>query len=362
MRIAQVAPIWNKIPPPLYGGTERVVHALTEGLVKRGHDVTLFASGDSETSARLVSTVPKSLYSMGVEWDNELYPMLHITNVYDQADKFDIIHMHLTLASDFLSFPLSVRETTPSVFTLHFRIKSEDEEIQSAYRRVFLKYKDLNFVSISNSQRTIPINFVSTVYNGIPIEDYTFSDVSKENYIAWIGRISAQKGTKEAITVAKRLGLPIRLTGKVDTQDKKLKAYFEKEVEPLIDNKNVKFSREMILEKKAEFYRNAKVFLFPLAWSEPFGLVMTEAMSCGTPVVAYSLGSVAEVVKDGVTGFVVPVEAGIEGLCRAVKRIYAMAPSEYSAMRHACRRQVEEQFSVEKMIDGYEEVYKKILS
>lgn len=372
MKIAQISPIWEKIPPKLYGGTGRIVYLTTEGLVKRGHKVTLFASADSQTSAELIPTAPRGLYDMGVPWTNISFPTFHIATAFDQAEKFDLIHMHLNLASDFLSLPLTERTKTPTIFTFHFRFKNKAEDKLKGTRRLLLKYRHLNFISISNSQRTLPLNFISTVYNAIQIEKFPFKEEPADDYLLWVGRVAEEKGAAEAIEVAKRCNKRLILAGKVDAQDKTLQKYYQEKVKPHIDNKKIKFIGELPRPKLAALYQNAQALIFPLNWDEPFGLVMPEAMACGTPVIAYNRGSVPELVIDGKTGFVVKSlerkaksqawdpklktvinKTDIEGMVEAVKRIGEIKRAD-------CRRHVEERFSAEKMVEGYEKAYRKI--
>lgn len=357
MRIAQLAPPWLSVPPDAYGGTEIVIHSLTEGLVKKGHDVTLFASGDSKTSAKLSFVYEKALGNSGYNKKEPLHPLLHYIECFDRAGEFDIIHNHAQYYAMFLAHLVK----TPVVHTVHGSYSPEytpEEKIHTLKR-----FKNHNFVSISNSQRNdLPdLNYRATVYNGIDTSGFTFSD-KQGDYILWIGRITSKKGPVEAIKVARELDIKLKIVGAIDPIEQE---YFEKEVKPLIDGDLVRFDGEVKGGNKIEYYRNALLTIYPIHWNEPFGLVMAESMSCGTPVIAYNQGSVPEIIKDGKTGFIVDSQApgrgdfiikktGVEGLVEAVKRIGEIK-------RQECRDHIVNNFTLDRMVDGYEAVYKQVL-
>lgn len=341
MRIAQVAPLYESVPPKLYGGTERVVSYLTEELVRQGHDVTLFASGDSITQAKLVPVCERSLRLNPDCIDQMAHHILMLEQVYRQAEKFDIIHFHV----DYLHFPLSRRCPVPHVTTLHGRLDIPD--LQPLYR----EFSDMPVVSISNSQREpLPwANWQATVYHGVPETLYTFRE-KPGNYLAFLGRISPEKRVDRAIEVAKRLGLPIRIAAKVDKQDKE---YFHEKIEPLFDHPLVEYIGEVgDGPEKDEFLGNAMALLFPINWPEPFGLVMIEAMACGTPVIAYNRGSVPEVLQHGVTGFIVN---NLEDTVKAVERIDSID-------RAMCRQVFEKRFSARRMARDYVSLFERMVA
>lgn len=358
MKIAQLAPPWLPVPPKGYGGTEVIVYSLTEELVKRGHDVTLFASGDSQTSAKLFSVFKQALGNSGTIKGDALHPLLHYIECFERAHEFDIIHTHAQYYAMFLSHLVK----TPVVHTIHGSYNKEyttEEKIHTLKR-----FKNHNFISISNNQRKdlAELNYVATVYNGIDMAEFPFVP-NKGKYLLWFGRITDKKGPVDAIEAAYRLSMPLRIFGAIDDTEKE---YFETTVKPLIDNKLVTYQGEIESSKKAAVYEGAYCTLYPIHWEEPFGLVMAESMACGTPVIAYNRGSVSELVEDGVTGFVVNEsaantaqewkikESGIAGLIAGVKRIGEIS-------REACRKRIEDKFTVEKMVDGYERVYQQLI-
>ena len=359
MKIAQLAPPWLSVPPRAYGGTEIVVHLLTEGLVKRGHEVTLFASGDSKTSARLSYVFETALGNSGDTKREALHPLLHYIECFDRAGEFDVIHNHAQYYAMFLAHLVK----TPVLHTIHGSYSPEytpEEKIHTLQR-----FKDHNFISISNSQRNdLPgLNYVATVYNGVNTSEFSFSS-EKGKYLLWMGRITSKKGPVDAIHAARRLNMELKIVAAIDPSEEE---YFMKEVKPLIDGKLVTFVGEVGQTEKIYYYKNALATLFPIVWEEPFGLVMAESMSCGTPVVAYNHGSVPEIVKDGLTGFIVNSkndgkegkflikESGVDGLVEGVRRVMTQVN------RGDCRKHVENNFAMEQMINGYETVYKKIL-
>jgi len=302
MHIAQVAPLTEAIPPKLYGGTERVVSWLTEELIALGHDVTLFASGDSLTSARLEAVWPRALRLDGAVRDANALHMLLLEKVYQRAGEFDFLHCHL----DYYPFSLFSRQSTPFATTLHGRL--DLPELQP----IFDEFSTLPVVSISNAQRR-PLSqahWVRTVYHGLP-ERLLMPKPIKPSYFAFLGRIAPEKGVDRAIRIAEHCGMPLKIAAKVDRVDRE---YFDEQIEPMIKAAgNVEYIGEINDNEKSTFLSGATVLLVPIDWPEPFGLVMIEAMACGTPVIAFNRGSAAEVVDDGLTGFVVEDEAGAIG-------------------------------------------------
>lgn len=371
MKIAQIAPIWYRVPPRKYGGTEQVVNVLTEGLVKKGHEVTLFASGDSITKAKLVSVVGEGLLDQGLTFNSFFNPLYQTLNVLEKKEEFDILHFHFTTSLDYVNMAL-VKDLKNIVFTFHipmpFLAGREDRK-----RLLIEKFNKIPLVSISNNQRgNFNLNFIETVYNGIEVDKYPFSKTG-EDYILWLSIIARNKGTYEVAKVGSMLpNRKFKLVGKTSTSEEDI-TYFNEKVKPLINNQNITLYGEADFSVKMEYFKNAKVFLFPMQWEEPFGLVLIEAMVCGTPVVAYARGSAPEVIKDGETGFLVnPSEAdirgdwiikktGLAGLCEAIEKIYKMSQSKYQTMRVKCRKRVEDNFTFEKMVKGYEGVYRKIV-
>lgn len=340
MRIAQVAPLYESVPPKLYGGTERVVSNLTEGLVAAGHQVTLFASGDSETSARLVPGCPKSLRLNRHDCIDQLaHHFAMLEEVLDRAAQFDIIHFHC----DYLHFPFSRMAGLTQVSTLHGRLDSPD--LVPLYRR----YKKMPLISISKNQRKpLPwVNWVGNVYHGLPHELLPLGNGSG-NYLAFLGRISPEKRVDRAIEIAKRVGMPLKVAAKVDGSDRR---YYEREIKPLLSGPNIEFVGEITEQQKGEFLGNAYAYLFPIDWPEPFGLTMIEAMACGTPTIAFKCGSVPEVITDGLSGFLVD---SVDDAVTAVERAG-------TCDRAACRREFETRFSVTRMTQDYVKVYESIV-
>ena len=339
MRIAQVAPLYESVPPKYYGGTERVTSYLTEELVRQGHEVTLFASGDSVTTARLVPCTPRSLRLDTECIDRLAHHFVMLEQVFREAGQFDIIHFHI----DYFHFAWTRREGRPSVTTLHGRLDYPD--LVPLHR----EYLPMPVVSISDSQREpLPwLNWQATVYHGLPKDLYQFHPEDGK-YLAFIGRISPEKRVDRAIEIAKRLGMKLKIAAKIDAVDRE---YFEKEVEPLFNNSFVEYLGEIGEQEKDEFFGNAYAVLFPINWREPFGLVMIEAMACGTPVIAFRMGSVSEVMKDGVTGFIVE---DVDGAVKAVEKIPTVS-------RQGCRRYFEEHFTATRMALDYLAIYRKLI-
>lgn len=339
MKIAQVAPLLEAVPPQLYGGTERVIHYLTEELVRQQHDVTLFASGDSVTSARLVATSGKALRLDPACIDPLAHSILQLEKVMKAANEFDIIHFH----TDFLHFPVTSRFDIPCVTTLHGRLDIPD--LQPLYN----EFPKQRVISISRSQRApLPqANWIGTVYHGLPADLHPMQQ-SDGDYLAFIGRISPEKGVERAIEIAIDCDCPLKIAAKIDKVDLH---YFEKHIAHLFDHPLVEFVGEITEQEKTSFLGKARALLFPINWSEPFGLVMIESISCGTPVIAFNNGSVPEVIDHGVTGFIV------ESVPEAVKAV-AKLPQ---LSRPAIRRVFEERFAASRMAADYLRLYKQVL-
>jgi|SRR5438105_1912188 glycosyltransferase involved in cell wall biosynthesis len=339
MRIAQVAPLFESVPPKLYGGTERVVSYLTEELVRRGHEVTLFASGDSVTGAQLVPMCPESLRLDPNCKDQLAHHILMLEHVFAEKENFDIIHFHI----DYLHFPLSRYHGIVNVTTLHGRLDMPD--LLPLYR----VFSDMAVISISDSQREpLPfINWQGTVYHGLPENQFRFHKKGGD-YLAFLGRVSPEKGLDQAIEIAKRAGMKLKVAAKVDKADAE---YFETVIRPTMDNPLIEFVGEIGYPDKCEFLGNAAALIFPINWPEPFGLVMIEAMACGTPVIAYPFGSVPEVLDQGVTGFLV---SDAEEAAGAVARIADIN-------RAGCRRVFEERFSTRRMTHDYLAIYQRLI-
>jgi glycosyltransferase involved in cell wall biosynthesis len=341
MKIAQVAPLIESVPPRLYGGTERVVSYLTEELVRQGHDVTLFASGDSQTSARLVASVPRALRLDPAVKDTLPYTVLQMEHLRQRAHEFDVVHFH----SDYIHLPIArALLGNRTVTTMHGRLDLPD------YKLLFDEFRDAPLVSISNDQRRpLPeANWVGTVYHGLPTSVCEFQPHPRGDYLAFLGRISPEKRPDRAIEIAARAGMRLRIAAKVDDVDRE---YFRTRIEPLLSQPHVEFIGEISESQKADFLGNARALLFPIDWPEPFGLAMIEAMSCGTPCIAWRTGSVPEVVDDGVTGWIVD---SIEGAVAAVERLPQLD-------RRQVRARFEQRFSVEQMARNYLQIYSKLV-
>lgn len=341
MRIAQVAPLWERVPPPAYGGTELIVGLLCDELVRMGHEVTLFASGDSLSLAKLDSVHPRALRTDSSVKEHGIYEMLQLSRVYEKAHEFDIIHSHLGCAT----LPYVNLVKTPTVHTLHGIFTPDNEKL-------FTYARNQPYVSISNSQREprLGLNYVGTVYNGINTSIYEFRDRPQTPpYLAFLGRVSPEKGTHIAIEIAKRSGWHLKIAGKVDVVDRD---YFEQKVKPYIDGEQIEFLGEANHEQKCALMGGAAATLFPITWREPFGLVMIESMAVGTPVIATRMGSTPEVIADGKTGF----------LCDTVEECVAAIDKAVQLNRQVCREHVVRNFSRERMAAGYVSVYQKIIA
>jgi glycosyltransferase involved in cell wall biosynthesis len=340
MRIAQVAPLYESVPPARYGGTERVVSWLTEELIANGHDVTLFASGDSTTAGRLIPCCRRSLRTDPNCRDGLAHHIAMLERVMRSADKFDVIHFHI----DYLHFPLSRREKLCQVTTLHGRLDLED--LVPIYR----EFTDMPVVSISQAQRK-PLawaNWVGTVHHGLPPGLLKLQE-GEGKYLAFLGRISPEKRVDRAIEIATKLKLPLKIAAKVDRVDAQ---YFDREIRHLLNNPLVEFIAEINDSQKQAFLGNAIACLMPIDWPEPFGLNMIESMACGTPTVAFRRGSVPEIIVDGVNGFIVDdVDQAVDAVLR-VRRL----------PRAACRRSFEERFTSCRMAADYQRIYEAQLA
>lgn len=338
MRIAQVAPLFESVPPRAYGGTERVVSYLTEALVEHGHDVTLFASGDSITRARLEACAPRSLRTDRRRPDWTVWHSLMLDRVFEMADQFDVIHFHV----DVLHLPLARRCATPLLSTTHGRLDLPD------LVPLFRRFGDHPLVSISDHQR-MPLrgaNWRATVHHGLPVGLYDFHAEPKD-YFAFLGRISPEKRVDRAIEIARMCAMPLRIAAKVDEVDR---AYFDTRIRPLLDDPLVDYIGEIDDARKNEFLGNARALLFPIDWPEPFGIVMIEAFACGTPVIAYRSGSVPEVLDDGVDGFIVTDQ---QEAIEAASNVHAID-------RRRCREAFERRFTADTMASRYLEVYSQL--
>jgi glycosyltransferase involved in cell wall biosynthesis len=340
VRIAQIAPLYESVPPQSYGGTERVVSYLTEELVRQGHDVTLFASGDSVTRAQLVAACPRSLRTDPNCLDSFAHHVVMIEEVFRRAAQFDLLHFHI----DYFHFPLSRRYRISHVTTLHGRLDLAD--LVPLYR----EFPEMPVVSISDAQRKpLPwLSWAGTVHHGLPEDLLTFRSEPGE-YLAFLGRISPEKGLDRAIEISRLAGLPLRVAAKVDRADRD---YYEKVIRPLLRQPHVEFLGEIGGPDKDRFLGEARALLFPVEWPEPFGLVMIEALACGTPVIAFPRGSVPEIMADRRTGFVCGSD---EEAVEAVAQLPGLP-------REECRQVFEERFTARRMAEDYLRIYERILT
>jgi glycosyltransferase involved in cell wall biosynthesis len=339
MRIAQVAPLCESVPPKLYGGTERVVAWLTDELVRQRHDVTLFASGDSETTAKLVAICPRAL-RLGQCTDSLTPHVLLVEEVARHAAEFDVLHFHIAQ----LHFPIARRLGIAHVTTLHGRLDLPE------LGPFFEEFSDVPLISISDAQRQpLPhANWIDTVYHGFPIDALPFNP-APGSYLAFLGRVSPEKRVDRAIAIARACEMPLKIAAKVDPVDAE---YYESQIKPLLDDPLVEYIGEIAESEKGQFLGNASALLFPIDWPEPFGLVMIEALACGTPVVAFNRGSVREVLEHGVNAFIVDT---VEEAIAATRRIHLLD-------RRACRRSFEQRFNVTRMAEEYLGVYERVIA
>jgi len=339
MRIAQVAPLHESVPPPKYGGTERVVALLSEALIEDGHDVTVYATGDSTTTGKLRPGCERAIRDNPDRVDPVVLHYLMFEQVLHEASNFDVIHFH----TDFLHFPFVRRLNRPHITTLHGRL--DLPHLKSIYR----EYTDIPTVSISRSQKTyLPeANWVATIYHGIGKNELAAGD-GNGGYLAFLGRMSPEKGPDKAIQIARQAGMRIKMAAKVDPVDRE---YFRSVIEPLLQHDSVEFIGEVDQKGKMELLQGASALLFPIDWPEPFGLVMIESMACGTPVVAWNRGSVAEVVDEGITGFIVHSD---EEALAAIERCNRLD-------RTVCRARFEHRFLKERMMADYVNLYEVLI-
>jgi glycosyltransferase involved in cell wall biosynthesis len=342
LRIAQVAPLYERVPPALYGGTERVVSYLTEELVRRGHTVTLFASGDSRTAADLVLSIPRAL-RLDADVRDSLAPhIVELAQAVERAGEFDVIHCHV----EYLGFPFAQLVAIPTLHTMHGRLDL------GHLRSVLRHFADVPLVSISNAQRetvaVLDLNWAGTVYHGLPLDAFPYSPRGG-NYLAFLGRISPEKRADLAIAVAEQVGIPLKIAAKVDPADRD---YFEREIEPLLGHPLVEYLGEIREDEKPSFLGGALALLFPVDWPEPFGLAMIEALACGTPVIARPYGAVPEIVTQGRTGFLGDT---VDDLALAVRALDQID-------RLVCRREAEARFSAKRMAADYEAIYARQLA
>src|SRR5262245_59921513 len=339
MRIAQVSPLWESVPPKLYGGTERIVSYLTEELVRLGHEVTLFASGDSVTTAYLEPICARALRLNTGIFNRDAPLTMLMEQAWGKPGEFDIVHSHL----DFLGFPLARRNPTPTVTTFHGRL--DLPELQPVFR----KYAEMPMVSISDAQRK-PVswaNWQATVYHGLPRDLYNLG-TNHKGYLAFLGRIAPEKRPDHAIELAKRVGIPLRIAAKVDPMDQE---YFHTKIEPLLSDPLIEYLGEITDAEKNEFLGQAMALVCPYDWPEPFGLVLIDALACGTPVLAYRRGSIPELIEDNVTGCICE---GVDSMAAAVQRVLEID-------RQRCRSTFEERFTVSRMAQDYLRVYQQLL-
>lgn len=356
LRIAQVPPLWFPVPPVGYGGTELIVSELTEGLVKRGHKVTLFASGDSKTKARLVSIIKKNAFILGVPWLHDSYNIGNLIEAFSRSKEFDIIHTHIDVFDPIMRH---YNPGVPSVATLHnpfWPMPNDPKKNRwwATYQgRVLLynRFPNLPYVGISNSYRRqcpADINFVKTIYHGVNERRLKFNPRGGDHFI-WLGRISQAKGTHLVVRIAKEMGINLVIAGA--TVNPEAKWFFKTKIRPYL-GKKIKFIGELKTDKeKSELFGGAKAFLYPLQWEEPFGITMIESMACGTPVIAFRRGSVPEIVVDGKTGFIVDDIKEFKGAIKKIDEI----------KRVDCRTHVEKNFTLERMVDQYEELYYSLI-
>ena len=342
MKIAQVAPLYESVPPKKYGGTERVVSWLTEELVRMGHDVTLFASGDSMTTAKLVPACRESLRLSPESVDHLAHHIVLLEHILSHKDEFDLIHFHI----DYLHYPFSRRVRYLHVTTLHGRLDLPD------LVPLYEIYNDMPVISISDAQRDpLPhLNWQGTVHHGLPRDSFAFHrKPGPEGYLGFLGRTAPEKGLDRAIEIAKRAGMTLKIAAKIDKADQE---YFDACIRPLLDHPGIEFLGEIGFPEKNDFLGNATAVLFPVSWPEPFGLVMIEAMACGTPVIAYRMGSVPEVIADGISGYIV---SDLDGAVEAVKKIDQLD-------RRKVRKHFEQNFTADRMAKDYLKIYERLMS
>ncbi len=350
MRIGILGTIWLNTPPRDYGGTEQIIYNLVNGLSKRGHDVTLFGPQTAQIKARLFPTVKFPLRDLKIPWTDILYHLYHITQAYDHSNQFDILHVHLNRAQDYIAFPLTLFSSTPVLFTFHGALSKSKGQKDNYH--ILMKYKEFPFTSISYSQRSgIKLNFIDTIYNSINLADYPFSS-HHNGYLVWLGKVSPWKGTKEAIEIAQRVKKPIYVLGKVDRDEPIISSYYQKYVKPLFSLPGVFWKENVELKEKSQLLGKADALLNPVQWEEPFGLIMIEAQATGTPVIAFNRGAAPEVIKDTQTGFVVDTP----------DEMVAKLAKLDTIKRINCRKFIADNFSIDRMVSGYESAYAQTIT
>jgi glycosyltransferase involved in cell wall biosynthesis len=362
MKILQICPPWIATPPKGYGGTEWVIYNLSEGLIALGHQVTMFATGDSKTSGELKYVLEHGVIDMGMPWEGALLPMLHYNEAFKLAREgdFDLVHVHLSAGADMLLFPFVADLKIPHVMTIHGHWPYDKFTNSDEY---FLKLygSKANAISISKiMEGTLPkeINALGSVYNGINLDTLHFHGKPKGDYVTWLGKIIPDKGLHEGILAAKKAGVQMIFAGKIDDGQPKSVAYFNDVVKPLIDGEQIQFLGEADLKMKNDIVGNAKGFMNPINWVEPFGLVMAESLSLGTPVISYARGAANEIIQHGKTGFLVKnvdnEEARIAEMAEYVKELDKIDRVE-------CRKSIEERFSLAAMTQDYLTMYDKVI-
>ncbi|MGH2494755.1 MAG: glycosyltransferase family 4 protein [Ktedonobacteraceae bacterium] len=359
MKIAQIAPGWFSVPPKNYGGTEAVIYNLTEELVERGHDVTLFAPGDAQTSAKLVSFFPRSLVGSGIPWQAHLKAYYHLHKSVEAAKQgnFDIVHTHLSSASDLYLFPLMTGMQVPHVMTLHSRFPFDhlpNGWVGDADPLYMEWASSMPMVAISKHARDevlYPLHFVGVVYHGLPMGEFTPTRTKRRDYFAWLGRCIPDKGAHLAIQAAKEAGVALILAGTVDRNMPESVRYFQEQIKPQIDNQQIRYIGPANMREKINLFSGARAFLNPIEWEEPFGMVMIEAMALGCPVISFERGAASEIIVDGKTGFLVK---DVDAMVRAIKNIDTID-------RDTTRQHVKEYFSARVMTENYTKIYQQII-
>ena len=359
MKIAQIASPWFSVPPKNYGGTEAVIYNLVEKQVELGHDVTLYAPGDSRTSAKLVSFFPRSLMESGVPWQAHLKAYYHVQKAVDavRQDDFDIVHVHLSSPSDMYLFPLMADMQVPHVMTLHSRFPFD--QLPNGWTGdadpLYMEWaSSMPMVAISDHARKevpYPLNFMGVVYHGLLMDQFRPARTRRNSYFAWLGRCVPDKGAHLAIQAAKEAGVPLILAGTVDRNMPESMRYFQEQIKPHIDNKQIRYIGPANMKEKIKLFSGARAFLNPIEWEEPFGMVMIEAMAVGCPVISFRRGAAPELLVDGKTGFLVD---DVEGMVRAIASIDTID-------RDVTRQHVEEHFSARVMAENYTKVYQCVI-
>jgi len=356
MKIAQIAPPWIRIPPKNYGGAEQVINALVEEQVIQGHEVTLFATGDAKTSAKLASYFPEALTTSKVPWAAHLKPYYHLVSALEQAKEFDIIHTHLSSSSDLYIFPLTAELQTPHITTLHshFPFDRVQNWVGDADNYYLEKWgAKVPCVTISEQERkNAPdhLQIVGVVYNGLAIQNYPLKERKRDNILVWLGRFMPEKGVHLAIEAAKRAQMPLVLAGTIDRYHQESLRYFREKIEPHIDKEQVKYVGPVNAQEKYRLLNRAYGFLNPIEWEEPFGMVMIEAMAMGCPVISFDRGAAPELIVEGKTGFLVNT---LDEMVEAIPKIAQIERKE-------ARNHIEEHFSASAMARNYERIYQQI--